>query len=77
VIRDIREYPVYVQELSFGTYTVHEFVKGIEHDLPSYVTLLPRRNLKEQTSTASSKHSNGNAPKTLALGNTSTAILTS
>lgn len=37
VIKDIREYPIYVQELSFGGHTIHEFVRGIEHDLPSYV----------------------------------------
>ena len=28
-IKDIREYPLYVQELSFGGYNVHEFVRGL------------------------------------------------
>jgi hypothetical protein len=72
-IRDIREYPLYVQELSFGGHTVHEFVKGIEHNLPSYVPLPARRCPREPTSTATSRPSSDSAPKASAPGSTSTA----
>ena len=36
-INDISEYPIYVKELSRGSFSVHEFYLGIRHNNPHMV----------------------------------------
>lgn len=61
-IKDIREYPIYVQELSYGNNTCHEHLLGVMHNTEQKVHAGPFRCLTDPTTTVSSSPSNVNAP---------------
>jgi hypothetical protein len=48
-ITDIREYPVYVQELSRGTFSIHEYYQGVQTNRGFMVSMYQQRCLAGQT----------------------------